>query len=267
MNEQKELQYRKMLREARTQAYLPAILSAVRPFVCALLFGLLAAFLSSGADVLGVLAEQKAADRKEYLEKRDELTSEIDQAKRQIEVLESLISKVEKDFARAEETLQTAEKRYKDAWDNYQKVVREESQQRGVNVSKIDEYSPKAREAHAESDLAKEELDSVRKKDESKSLKSKLEAENDVLLESKLEYGGLQRRLKGLKDVKAWDGTTLLRWTFGLLTLCSGIASLVLLILSVKRLASADKRLLEIVDRQEAALNAAVKSVDAPPVQ
>ncbi|MBQ1336933.1 MAG: hypothetical protein IIY32_01310, partial [Thermoguttaceae bacterium] len=74
-------------------------------------------------------------------------------------------------------------------------------------------------------------------------------------------------RLKELKDVKAWNGTTLLRWTFGLLTLCSGIASLVLLILSVKRLASADKRLLEIVDRQEAALNAAVKSVDAPPVQ
>ena len=127
MNEQKELQYRKMLREARTQAYLPAILSAVRPFVCALLFGLLAAFLNGVAGYVGVIAEQKAADRKEYLEKRDELTSQIDQAKSQIKTSESLVSSLEKDVARAEETLQTADKRYKDAWENYQKVIREES--------------------------------------------------------------------------------------------------------------------------------------------
>ncbi|MBQ4202350.1 MAG: hypothetical protein II655_01475, partial [Thermoguttaceae bacterium] len=177
------------------------------------------------------------------------------------------ISELQKDLAQAEEKLQKAEKKYKDAIDNYQKVAKEESQQKKVDVSKVDQYSEKARAAHAESNLAKEEFDSARKKDETKSLKSKLDTENDVLLKSKLEYGGLQRRLKELKDVKAWNGTTLLRWTFGLLTLCSGIASLVLLILSVKRLASADKRLLEIVDRQEAALNAAVKSVDAPPVQ
>ena len=267
MNEQKELQYRKMLREARTQAYLPAILSAVRPFVCALLFGLLAAFLNSGADVLGVLAEQKAADRKEYLEKRDELTSEIDQAKRQIEVLESLISKVEKDFARAEETLQTAEKRYKDAWDNYQKVVREESQQRGVNVSKIDEYSPKAREAHAESDRAKEELDMLREKDEAGVLKAQLRDDKENLSQVELECEAKEKRLKELKKSDAVPWFAIAYRLLEVFGGCSALTALVLMILSVKRLASADKRLLEIVDRQEAALNAAVKSVDAPPVQ
>ena len=267
MNEQKELQYRKMLREARTQAYLPAILSAVFPLFCTLLLGLAAVFLYSLYAYTALVDSQREKARADVMKERAEIKTQMDLVQPQIASSEFRISELQKDLAHAEERLQKAEKKYKDAFDNYQKVAKEESQQRKKDVSKIDEYSEKARAAHSELNLAKEELDSVRKKDESKSLKSKLEAENDVLLESKLEYGGLQRRLKGLKDVKAWDGTTLLRWTFGLLTLCSGIASLVLLILSVKRLASADKRLLEIVDRQEAALNAAVKSVDAPPVQ
>ena len=267
MNEQKELQYRKMLREARTQAYLPAILSAVFPLVCALLLGVAAVFLNGLYTVTALADSQREKARADVMKERAEINVQIELVQPTIKSSEFRISELQKDLAQAEEKLQKAEKKYKDAIDNYQKVAKEESQQKKVDVSKVDQYSEKARAAHAESNLAKEEFDSARKKDETKSLKSKLDTENDVLLKSKLEYGGLQRRLKELKDVKAWNGTTLLRWTFGLLTLCSGIASLVLMILSVKRLASADKRLLEIVDRQEAALNAAVKSVDAPPVQ
>ncbi len=267
MNEQKELQYRKMLREARTQAYLPAILSAVRPFVCALLFGLLAAFLNGVAGYVGVIAEQKAADRKEYLEKRDELTSQIDQAKSQIKTSESLVSSLEKDVARAEETLQTADKRYKDAWENYQKVIREESQQRGVNVSKIDDYSPKAREAHAESDRAKEELDKLREEDKAGSLKAQLNSERGYLSRVKLECEANEKKLKELKKSDAVPWFAIAHLFLLIFSGCFSLASLVLIIISIKRLASADKRLLEIVDRQEAALNAAVKSVDAPPVQ
>ena len=267
MNEQKELQYRKMLREARTQAYLPAILSAVRPFVCALLFGALAAFLNSGAGFLGVFAEQNAADRKEYLEKRDELTSQIDQAKRQIKESESLIADLEKKAARAEETFQTADKRYKDAWDNYQKVAREESQQRGVNVSRIEEFSPKAREARAESDSAKEELEKLRKEDKAVFLKAQLSSEKENLSQVKLECEAKEKILKELKKSDSIPWFAIAQRFLEIFSGCSALMALVLMILSVKRLASADKRLLEIVDRQEAALNATVKSVDAPPVQ
>ncbi len=267
MNEQKELQYRKMLREARTQAYLPAILSAVRPFVCALLFGALAAFLNSGADYLGVTAAKNATARKEYLEKRDELLLQIDQIKRQIKESESLISALEKDVTQAEETFQNAEKRYKDAWNNYQTVAREESQQKKVNVSKVDEYSSRAREAHAESDRAKEELDGLREEDKAGALKKKLSAHKETLSQAKVNYEVKEKRLKNLKKVDVIPWHAIAQGFLEIFSACSALMALVLMILSVKRLASADKRLLEIVDRQEAALNAAVKSVDAPPVQ
>ena len=267
MNEQKELQYRKMLREARTQAYLPAILSAVRPFVCALLLGLLATFLNGGVVYLGDKAAKSAANRKIYLEIKDELASQIDQAKKQIKETESLISKLEKDVARAEETLQTADKRYKDAWENYQKVIREESQQRGVNVSKIDDYSPKAREAHAESDRAKEELDKLREEDKAGTLKAQLSFEKENLSRVKLDCDEKEKDLKKLKKSDSIPWHTIALVFLLIFSGCFSLASLVLIIISIKRLASADKRLLEIVDRQEAALNAAVKSVDAPPVQ
>ena len=78
MNEQKELQYRKMLREARTQAYLPAILSAVFPLVCALLLGVAAVFLNGLYTVTALADSQREKARADVMKERAEINVQIE---------------------------------------------------------------------------------------------------------------------------------------------------------------------------------------------